>query len=116
RDDGREEQIVAAAGASDTGIPRRSIPRPDVQKIQVGIVRERVPNRTSSAVLPPFSLPRGRCLLEYRRFERLRRISRNGIEAPSEVAAVGVVCGKVTAHSELGTAVADDDLAFDDPR
>ena len=116
RQDRREIQIVAAAGAPDVAVPRRAVAGADIQELRVRVVRERVPRRAAAAHLPPFAGPGFRGGLERLRLERLRRIAGHRVEAPGELAGVCVVRGHIAAHAELGAAVADDDLAVDDSR
>ena len=117
RQNRRQVQVVAAAGAADLPVPRRAIAGADVQQIDLGVVDDRIPHRAAAAVLPPVvPLPGGECRFERLGFLRLRRVSRHGVEAPRELAGVRVVGGHVPAHAVLGAAVADDDLAVGNPR
>jgi len=116
RHDRRQEPVVAAAGAADALIPGTAVADADVEEIQLGIVGNRIPHGAAAAALPPFAGPGGRGLLEDRILERLRRVSRHSVEAPGELAGLGVVGGDVATHAELRAAVADDHPALDDAR
>ena len=65
REDRREEQVVAAARRADRARPRRAIAGADVERVEVGVVRHRVPDRAAAAAGPPLAGPglRGRCHL-----------------------------------------------------
>src|SRR5262245_5528189 len=82
----------------------------------VWVVSERIPGRASAAHLPPLARPRLRGLLQRRRFKRLRRIARHGVEAPRLLARLGVVGRNVPAHAVFAPAGADDNLALHDAR
>ena len=116
RDDRREIEIVAAARAAQPLIPRGAIADADVEQVEFGVVGERVPHRAAAAELPPFAGPRLRRAFHRRRFEPLRGIAGDGVEAPRQLAGGGLVGGHVAAHAVLAAAVADDDLALHDAR
>ena len=66
-DDGREKQIVAAAGTAHIRTPRRTVADAEVKQIQFGIISHRIPDRAAATVFPVFiALPRLR-----RHFQRL---------------------------------------------
>ena len=97
-------------------VPRRAVADADIKQIELGIVRHRVPDGAAAAERPPLAAPRGGGHLHRGVLEAVGRIAGHGIEAPCELAGVGVVGRDVAAHAELGAAVADQHLAFDDAR
>src|SRR5690606_26328338 len=48
--------------------------------------------------------------------EAVGRVAWHEIKPPEKLTVVRVVCGDEAAHAEIGTAVADDDLAVEDAR
>src|SRR6185436_19012055 len=97
-------------------VPRRAVACANVQELRIGVVRERIPRGAAAAELPPLPFPGLRRRLERLRLERLRRIAGHDVEAPDELAGLGIVRRHEAAHAELGAAVADDHLAVDDAR
>ncbi len=117
RDDRGEEQIVAALGAADLGIPRRAVAGTEIDAVEIGIVGDRIPGGAAPAMLPPFAGPglRRHCLGIV--LEALRRIARHGVEAPQPLAARGIVGGDIAADGrEIRAAMADDHFAAEYPR
>src|SRR5690606_17229517 len=110
--DGGQEQVVAFAVTAQRVVPGRPVADADVEQIQFRVVGHRIPHRAAAADLPPFAAP-GLCRhLHGRAFEAVGGIAGDGVEAPVEFAAVGVVGTDVAPYAHLGTAVADQDLAF----
>ena len=119
RQDRRQIQIVAAAGASHILIPRRAVARANVKQIEFRIVSQRIPNRAAAAQLPPFARPGFGGFVHrgfHRRRNRFFRIAGHGMKAPRQLAGCRVIRRNVTAHSVFAAAVSDDDFAFDDAR
>src|SRR5262249_7953128 len=120
RDDGSDEQVVAAARTADRAVPRRAVVGTDVEQIELGVIRHRVPDRAAAAVLPELAMPRGaRLALEHTVGNRAigaSGLSRYRVEAPDLLAGAGIVGRHIATSDVLGAAVADDDFAFDDPR
>ncbi len=117
RDDRAEEQVVAAAGAAQLCIPRSAVASADVEAVEVRIVGHRVPGGAAAAELPPLALPGLGGHLHGLVLEALGRVARHDVPAPQQLAGLGVVGGHVAADvAEVGTAVADDHLAVEDPR
>ena len=115
--DRRQVQVVATTWAADLSVPRRSVAGADVEQVDLGVVDDRVPHRAAAAVLPPvIALPGWQGLVERLVFLRLRRITRHGVEAPRQLAGLGIVGRHITAHAVLGAAIADDDLALGNAR
>ncbi len=118
REDRRQIEVVAAAGAAHLARSRAS--RCPCRR-RAGRARGRRPSsptpcrrrRPSTSVAGPgLRAPcRARAISK-----RLRRIAGHGVEAPGQLAGLRVVGRDVAAHAELGAAVADDDLALDDAR
>jgi hypothetical protein len=116
RDDGAQEQIVAAAGAAVLLVPRRAIAGADVQQIELRIVGHRIPDRCRRRRA---STTRRARSWRPARGSALRTAAtdrRHGIEPPQHLARLRVVGGDVAAHAELGAAITDDDFALDDAR
>src|SRR5262249_33693636 len=81
------------------------------------IIREAIPYGTTAAVFPPIAGPRFCGFFECGIFERLRRISGNGVEAPHFTAGVDIKGREETAvWSELGAGEPDDHLVLDNAR
>ena len=102
-------------------VPRAAVARADVELIELRVVDERVPRRAAAAHLVPAAEPRrrrdlGERLVGRRAVGAGRRIAGHDVEAPRELAGVGVVGAHVAAHAELGARVADDDLVLHDAR
>ncbi len=121
RDDRRQEQVVALAAAARLMAPRRPVARADVDEVGDRVVDDRIPRRAAAAgLLPAAVVPRRRGLLGEdlvgRRAVGLAFRIRRHEEAPRELARGRVVGGDEAAHAELGAAVADEHLAFDDAR
>ncbi len=116
RDDRGQEQVVALALAAERMVPWRAVAGADVEQIELGIIGHRVPHGAAAADPPPLAAPSLCGHLENRALEALRRIAGHGIEAPRELAGCRIVGRHVAAHAELGAAVADQHLAFDDTR
>ena len=53
REDRRQVQIVAAAGAAELAAPRRAVARSDVEQVELRVVGHRVPGGAAAADLPP---------------------------------------------------------------
>jgi hypothetical protein len=66
--------------------------------------------------VPVAALPRRQRALERLVLLRLRRIAGHGVEAPRQLAGLGIVGRHVAAHAVLRAAVADDDLPVRDAR
>ena len=116
RKDGRQVEVVAAARRADRARPRRTVARADVQRVELRVVSHRVPHRAAATTEPPFAGPRLGGSLHLGAFEAVFRVARNRVETPGQLAGVGVVSGKVTAHAILGAAIADQHLALHDAR
>ena len=116
RDDRGQEQIVALAGTAIRLVPLGTVADAEVDKIERGIVGNRVPDRAAAAELPPIPEP-GFCRHRKRGcLERLRWISGHGVEPPIKGAGFCIVGGQIAAHSEFVTAVADQHPALDHTR
>ena len=114
REDRRQVQVVAAAGRADVARPRRAVAGADVQRVELGVVGHRVPDRAATAADPPFAVPGLHGLLEFGVLEAVLRVAGHRVETPRELARVGVVCGEVAAHAVLAAAIADQHLALHD--
>src|SRR5690606_38278513 len=108
--------VVAAARAAQRLVPRRAVPRTDIEEIELGIVGHRIPYRAAAAEPPPFAVPGLGGHGHRVALEALCRIAGHGEESPCELAGLRIERGDVAAHAVLGTAVADDDSTFDDAR
>src|SRR5690606_20933270 len=115
-DDRAQEQIVAAAGASEMTHERRAVAGADEDEIELRIERDRVPRRPTAAELPPFPAPRLRGHLHRFVLEAVGRIAGDEIELPERRAVVRVVRADEAAHAEIRAAVTDHDLAVEDAR
>ena len=117
RDDGTQEQVVAAVGRTDLLIPRRTVAGADQDLVELRVVGEAVPRVAAAAVLPPFAGPRLRRHFHRRAFETVGGIARHDPETPRLLAGVRVVGRDVTACGVvLRAAVADEHLAVEDFR
>ena len=83
RNDGRQKQVVARAGAALQTAPGRAVGRTEIDQVGLGIVVDGIPGVTAATALPPLvTLPSGQ-----RGFQRLAllwlgRITRHRIKAP----------------------------------
>ena len=57
RDNGGQKQVIAAVRAADVSIPRRAVADTEIQQVEFGIVGNRVPDRATAPVRPPFARP-----------------------------------------------------------
>src|SRR5213593_90919 len=114
--DRTHKQVVFAFGLPQLFRPWTTVAGSDVNEIRVGIIGHTVPDRSTAPEFPPLSGPRLGRLFQRRILERFRRIARNRVEPPCELAGVGIVCCKKSADRKLGTAHADNDFAFCDAR
>src|SRR5208282_2052765 len=112
--DGTSEKILAALRTPILLVPRSAVANADVQKIKLRIVDDGVPNRAAASDLPPCAGPRLCSLRENRLFEWFRRIARDGIKAPHQLACLRVIGRHVAAHAEFGTTVTDNYFALHD--
>ena len=119
RDDRREKEVVAAAGRADLLVPRRPVPDPHEQLVELRVVHDRVPGSAAASAGPPLAGPRlGRARhhrVGGRAVGAFRRVAWHGVEAPLERARVRVVRGDVAAHAVLGAAVANVDETVGHP-
>ena len=81
RDDRVNVEIVAAAGRAIGLVPGTSIAHPDIQQIELGVIRHRVPHGPAAAARPPVALPGGLGAPQMRRCIGARPV-RDGVEAP----------------------------------
>ena len=116
RDDGGQEQVVAAAGRAILLVPRRAVASADIDGVELGIVGHAVPQRAAAAELPELAIPRLAGFGEFRLLVAFGRIAGHGVPAPRLRAGLGVVGGDVAAHAVFGAAIPDDDLALHDAR
>ena len=116
RHDGRQEEVVAAAGAPQVAVPGRAVADADVEQVEFRVVDDRVPDRAAAASRPPLAGPGLGGHPHRLVLESVRRVARHGVEAPRPLAGLRVVGVDVAADAVLGAAVADDDLALRDPR
>ena len=115
RDDRRQEQVVAAAGAPQVAVPGRAVADADVEQVEFRVVDDGVPYRAAASSRPPLAGPGLGGHPHRLVLEAVRRVARHGVEAPGALAGLGVVGVDVAAHAVLGAAVADDHLALGDP-
>src|SRR5258706_4390697 len=94
-------------------IPFSSVTNAEIDEIELGIVRQALPNRAAAAALPPLPLPGLGRLNQYGIFRFLRWIAGYCVKAPHELSCFRIVRGDITPHAVLRTAVADHDPAFD---
>ena len=111
RDDGIEEQVVAAARTARLGHPRCAIGRTEIDQVGLRVIGDAIPNRTAAQLPVQVALPGGGRLAHLLVFIRLGRVARHGIKAPQQLAAARVIGRHIAAHTDLGAAVANDDLA-----
>ena len=116
RDDRRQEQVVAAAGAPQVAVPGRAVADADVEQVEFRVVDDRVPDRAAAASRPPLAGPGLGGHPHRLVLEAVRRVAGHGVEAPGALAGLRVVGVDVAAHAVLGAAVADDHLALRDSR
>jgi len=114
RNDGADEEIVAAAGAASGAVPGSAVADAEIDEIEIGVVGDGVPDGAASAEFPPLAGP-GFCgFFENGRLKWLGRIARHGVEAPGHFSGVGIVGGDVAAHAVFRSAIADQDFALHD--
>src|ERR1700683_799006 len=97
-------------------VPGGAIAHAEIEKIELGIVYDRIPDCSAAANFPPLACPRLRCFREEWTLEWFRGIAGNGVETPDEIAGFGVISGDVSANTHLGAPISDDDFAFYDAR
>src|SRR5690606_23714156 len=90
RDDGGDEQVVAAAGRTDVGRPGRAVAGSYIDEVGDRVVGDGIPGRATATGLPPFTIPGLGGPLEFGLFEAQRGITRDCPPAPQLVAVVGV--------------------------
>ena len=112
RHDGRQVEVIATTGAPNFARPRCAVAHADVDKIELGVVHDGIPNRAATAELPPFARPRFGRSLQGRALRAIRRVGRHRVEAPQLLARSGVVSGDVATHTQLRPTVADEYLAL----
>ena len=118
RDDRRDVEIVHARGArslADFLRPGCRVAGADVEKVRFRVVGHAVPERSSAAVLPPFSYPGFGGLFHGLVLEAVGRVPRHGPETPDLAAVVDVVRREISPKWwKLGAGETDDDLVPDD--
>ena len=115
RDDGAQEEIIAAAGAADLLVPGRAVAGADQHLVEFRIVGDAVPHRAAAAMLPPFTVPGLGGHFHGLVLEAVSRVARHHPEAPGLFAGLGIVGRYIAARrAPFGAAVADDDLALED--
>src|SRR5690606_18472844 len=84
RDDRAQEQVVAAFGAPEVPYEGRAVAGADEDKVELGIVRDRVPRGAAAAELPPLAAPRLRSHPHRFVLEAVRGITGHEIKLPQE--------------------------------
>ena len=116
RHDGRQVQVVTAAGAAQVAVPRRTVADADVEEVQLRVEGHRVPHGSSAPHRPPVRpVPGGGGALHRRVLERQRRIARDRPEPPLPCSRLRVVGGHEATHAVLRAPVADDHQVVDHP-
>lgn len=115
-DNGGEKKIIATARTAQFLVPRRAVTDADVQQVQVRIVDHGIPGSTSAAIFPPFAPPGLGGLLHRRVFKTVGGIAGHGVKPPDHLAGVGSIGRNITSHAQLGSAIADYTVIFDDAR
>src|SRR4029079_14904619 len=114
RDDRAQEQVVAAARAVNLAIPRATIPRADVDTVELRVVGQRIPRLAAAADFPPLAGPRRGRHLHGVILETVGRVAGDDVEAPDLRTGLGIVGGHVAAiGTELAARVADQHLAIE---
>ena len=116
RHDRGREKIVPAARAAHSPVPGSPVAHPDVERIELRVIRHGIPNGSATANFPPLAVPGLRGLFENRAFEWLCRIAWHRVKAPRQFARVRVIGGDVASHAHFRTAVADEHFALYDAR
>src|SRR5687767_6992334 len=96
--------------------PWRTIAGAYINQPCFGIVNNRVPRVAASADFPPVAGPCCRSKFHVGIFEAVSGIAGYHPETPGFRSCVGIIGSHVTARTEFGTAIADDDLAIGDTR
>ncbi len=112
RQNRREIEIVTALGIAIAVIPWRPVTGAEEHQIRLSVVEDRVPDRAAAAEFPPLAAPGGRGPLHRLVLEAVLGIAGDGIEAPGELAGLGIVSAEVAPHSVLGTGLPDQYLPF----
>ena len=94
---------------------RASIAHADIEQVELGVIRHRVPHGPTATEGPPFALPSRLGALQVPRDVGARAV-RDGIEAPEFLPVVAVVRSDISPHAHLRAGVADDHPAVDHAR
>jgi len=117
RDDGRNEQVVAAAGAAGFLRPREAVAGAEIDEVGFGVVDDGVPDRRAAAELPVLvTVPCLRGFDEFGLFVGLGWITGDRVPGPQLLAGLGVEGGDAAADVVFGAAVADEDFPVGDAR
>ena len=115
-DDGRQEQVVAAARTAHAPVPGGAVTHAQVHQIQFRIIADGVPHGAAAAEFPPFAGPGAGGLFQDGILKGQCLIAGHRVEAPYLLSGCRVVCRDVSAGVKLGAAVADQHLAVHDAR
>ena len=115
RDDRVNVEIVAAAGRAIGLVPGTSIAHPDIEQVELGVIRHRIPHGPAATERPPVALPGGLGAPQMRRCIGARPV-RDGVEAPESLSVVAVVRRHIAAYAHLPAGVTDDHPAVDHAR
>ena len=111
RDDRGDEEIVALTLTTDFVVPWGAVADADQYLVELAVIDDRVPYSAAAAELAPVAVPR--CAGAF--YDAVRRCAIggcaggrwDGVEAPVEIAGVGIIGGDITAHAIFGAAIAD---------
>ena len=117
RDDGTQEQVVAAAGTAIKLCVRSAIAGADVDQAQLRVVVDGIPGSAAAAPFPPFAGPglrrHGHHAVGSGAVGALGRIARHEEEFPQELAGVGIPRTDKAAHTQVSAGIADDHSAVE---
>src|SRR6185312_3672640 len=104
RHDGGQEQVIPSLRIAVILIPRRAIADAEVDQVGDGVIDQRVPGGAAAAALQPLRAsraPGGGRLLHRIVLRRLRGIAGHSVEAPVQLAGLGVVSADIAAYAIL---------------
>src|SRR5256885_11618865 len=96
-------------------VPGASIAHADIEQVELGVIRHRVPHGPTATEGPPCALPARLGAPQMRSCIGARPV-RDGIEAPEFLPVFAVVRSDISTHAHLRAGVADDHPAVDHAR
>src|SRR5690606_23115910 len=108
----REKQVVTTTRTAPLCVPGGTIADTDVDEVGLRIIGDGVPYRTAATQEPPLAIPGFGSPAHGFVLEAVGRVARHGVEAPGQLTTLGIIGAEIASYAELGTGVADQDLAL----